>query len=132
MVAMLAMIEVRRSMIVPDSRIQKLLEQADGGADDASIVSIEQTILGMLFSAGLAWAGRKIHSRHIGVHESNRYGFGVAWTRMHRLGQKIMRLGFSWNAASNVICVEGDQDQASCSFTLKLQASADEFGKQKA
>ena len=43
-----------------------------------------------------------------------------------------MRLGFSWNAASSVICVEGDEDQASCAFTLKLQSSAEGFGKQKA
>ena len=119
------------AVLTPDPRIQELLAQADGNPDDASIVSIEQTVLRMLFALGLAWAGRRIHGKHVGVHECNRYGFGVSWTRIHRLGSRIMRLGFTSNACSNVICVEGDAKGPSCAFTLKLQSTAEGFGKQK-
>ena len=72
-----------------------------------------------------------IHSKHVGVHSCNRYGFGIAWARVHRLGQKIMRLGCSWGAASNVICLEGDGDSASADFTIKLQNSSEYYGKQR-
>ena len=114
-----------------DPRIVELLQKAEEHPEDASIVSIEQSILAILFASGLAWAGLSIHSKHVGVHSCNRYGSGVAWARAHRLGQKIMRLGFSWSAASNVICVEGDGDSASADFTIKLQNSSEHYGKQR-
>ena len=114
-----------------DPRIVELLQKAEEHPEDASIVSIEQSILAILFASGLAWAGLSIHSKHVGVHSCNRYGSGVAWARVHRLGQKIMRLGFSWSAASNVICVEGDGDSASADFTIKLQNSSEYYGKQR-
>ncbi len=79
------------AVLVPDPRIVELLRQADATPDAAAIVSIEQS---------LAWAGRRILSKHVGIHKSNRYGFGVSWSRFHRLGQKIMRLGFSWNRST--------------------------------
>ena len=41
-----------------------------------------------------------------------------------------MRLGFSWDAASNIICVEGDGNSDSADFTTKLQSSSEHFGKQ--
>ena len=65
------------AVLTPDPRIQELLAQADSNPDDASIVSIEQSVLGTLFAFELARAGCRIHSKHVGVHECNRYGFGV-------------------------------------------------------
>ena len=118
------------AVLEPDPRIVELLRQADATPDTAAIVSIEQTILGMLFASSLAWAGRRILSKHVGIHKSNRYGFGVSWSRFHRLGQKIMRLGFSWNACANVICVEGHGDDSNGEFTVNIQRSAARYGKQ--
>lgn len=115
----------------PDPRIVALLQQADADPRNVAIVSIEQAIIAILLSTGLAWNGRRIASKHVGVHKSNRYGFGVSWSRFHRLGQKIMNIGFSWNACSNIICVEGSGDSDSADFTLKLQESAAGFGKQR-
>ena len=126
-----SMIGLACGVLEPDPRTVKLLAQADSMPDDASIVSLEQTILQILFASSLARAAQTIHSKHVGVHKTNRYGFGVSWARIHRLGIKIMRLGFSWNAASNIICVEGDGDSDSAEFTAKLQNSSEHFGKQK-
>ena len=117
--------------MVPDPRIVELLLQADSSPDDAAIVSIEQTILAILFSTGMAVASTRICSRHVGVHKCNRYGFGVSWARFHRLGQKIMRLGFSWNACSNIICIEDDGDNENHEFTMNMQRSSEGYGKQK-
>ena len=118
-------------VLQPDPRIVELLQQAELNPDSAAIVSIEQSILDILLAVGLAWQGMKILCRHVGVHSSNRYGFGVSWSKMHRLGHKIMRLGFSWNACNNIICVEGDGDSDSAAFTVTMQAAAQGFGKQK-
>ena len=85
-------------VLQPDPRIVELLQQAELSPDSAAIVSIEQSILDILLAVGLAWQGMKILCRHVGVHSSNRYGFGVSWSKMHRLGHKIMRLGFSWDS----------------------------------
>ena len=64
-----------------DPRIVELLQKAEEHPEDASIVSIEQSILAILFASELAWAELSIHSKHVGVHSCNRYGSGVAWAR---------------------------------------------------
>ena len=119
------------TVLTPDPIIVALLEKAEAEPDVAAIVGIEQTILGLLFSAGLAWTGVIIHHSRIGIHKVNRYGFGVSWARFHRLGAKIARLGYSKAAASSVICIEEDDQGSNAEFTVNIQKTADQYGKQQ-
>ena len=77
---------------IPDPRIVELLARAESMPDDAAIVTIEQQVLAILIAMGMAWTGVQIHYRHVGIHKCNRHGFGVMWSRFHRLGAKIKRI----------------------------------------
>ena len=116
--------------LTPNPEIMILLEHAEKAPDMAAIVTIEQQIIVLLVAAGLAWTGQRIHHKHVGIHKCNRHGFGVSWSRFHRLGAKIWRLGFSWGAASQVICFEDDDDKSNATFTVERQAAAEGYGKQ--
>ena len=47
------------------------------------------------------------------------------------LGDKIWRLVFSRDAASQCVCFEDDDEQSNAKFTIAKQSAADGFGKQK-
>ena len=126
-----ALLVVSLGNLVPDPQIVTLLERAEQNPDLTAIVTIEQQILSLLITAGLAWTGRRIHHKHVGIHKCNRHGFGVSWSRFHRLGAKICRLGFSWPAASQVICFEDDDEQSNAKFTAERQTAADGYGRQQ-
>ena len=122
---------VALSLPVPDPQIVALLALAEKSPDKTAIVTIEQQIITLLLAAGLAWTSQRIHHRQVGIHRCNRHGFGVSWSRFHRLGAKIFRIGFSWAAAASVICFEDDDEQTNAKFTIEQQAVAEGFGKQK-
>ncbi len=97
-------------MAVADSRIVELLDFAFKQRDVAAIVTIEQQIIRIFIAAGLAWSAVGIHYSQVGIYKCNRHGLGVSWSRMHRLGAKTWRLVFSWDAASQCVCFEYDDE----------------------
>ena len=129
--AMVLTFVIAACVLQPDPEIVALLHLAETEPDVAAIVSIEQMIVGMLVTAGLAWVNRQIQHKHVGVHKCNRHGFGVAWSRFHRLGRKIWKMGFSWAAAAPAICIEDDEESSNADFTVEMQDRADGYGKQK-
>ena len=98
--ATLAVGVVPAAVLVPDPQILELLALAENSPDKTAIVTIEQQSISLLLAAGLAWTAQRIHHRQVGIHRCNRQGFGVSWSRFHRLGAKIFRIGFSWAAAA--------------------------------
>ena len=67
--------------------------------------------------------------KSVGVHPENRYGFGVSAAAVHRLGARIVRMGFSWAACALAICIaEGSRRKVS-KFTTRMQAGSSKFGR---
>ena len=119
-----------------DQAIRNLMGEAENlnrnadGNEPLGIVSIVDAILAILVAQGLAmW--KRLLPNEVGVHPSNRYGFGVSWAIMHKLMSKIKRLGFSWFACQGAVCIEDDDKQTVANYTVKLQNSAEGFGRSK-
>ena len=107
-----------------------LLQEAQELKDGApGIVTIVESVIALLGDAGLSWK-MQIPSNRVGVHSTNRYGFGVSWARFHRLGKQIVHLGFSWQACSMIVCMEDDTSFKHAEFTVQMQNKAAQFGKQ--
>ena len=47
------------------------------------------------------------------------------------LGCQNLETCFSWDAASQCVCFEDDDEQSNAKFTIAKQSAADGFGKQK-
>jgi hypothetical protein len=117
---------------IADPVIQKLIADASKLADDApGIGTIVEEILLLLKATGLTSYGIRIPSSQVCVHRDNRYGFGVMVKRSHKLGRKILKIGFLWEACSLCVCIQEPDTKENARFTIKLQAKSDGFAKQK-
>ena len=65
----------------------------------------------------------------VGVHPSNRYGIGIKANHMQLLGQKIVKMGWSWSACKEAICMEDSLSKSCQEFTVAFQSKSDKFGK---
>ena len=115
-----------------DATIANLLAQADAivkeHADAIGIVEIVDNVLTLLITAGLA-SFMYIPAKNVGVHFCNRYGVGVICAQVHKLGAAIVRMGFSYAACAQAVCVEDDETKSSAHFTVKMQSGNEGFGK---
>ena len=69
------------------------------------IVGVVDRILDKLEKMG--WAYRvNLQPRQVGVHPSNRDGYGLNAEDVHALGRDILAMGWSWNEVQKAVCME--------------------------
>ena len=100
--------------------------QSDGPV--AKIVSTLDMILNALIEDGLA-RHQQLPPKCVGIHPSNRYGFGVSAAQVHHLGAQIVRMGWSWSACALAVCIADGATRRSAAFTAKMQRGSGKFGK---
>ena len=100
--------------------------QSDGPV--AKIVSTLDMILNALIEDGLA-RHQQLPPKCVGIHPSNRYGFGVSAAQVHHLGAQIVRMGWSWSACALAVCIADGATRRSAAFTAKMQRGSEKFGK---
>jgi len=110
--------------------IERLLESVNLKSDgNAKIASVLDDILNLRYQDGLCKFGVQIHPKCVGVHPSNRYGFGVSVTAVHRLGAKIVRMGWSWAACALAICIADGATRKIAKCTTRMQHGSSKFGQ---
>lgn len=117
--------EYRRAMQNP--LIMKLLADSSDVTEKSKIVETVETIVGLLMEDGLV-TQMHIPPKNVGVHPSNRYGFGVSAAKVHDLGAKIVGMGWSWAACALAISM-ADGNGKSAKFTCKMQQGSKKFGR---
>ena len=110
-------------------KIKKLVDSLSSVADKEKIVVAVDEVISLLVQDGLAHTDQRLHPKSVGVHPSNRYGFGVHSSRVHRLGAAIIGMGFSLAATSLAICIRDGPARKSAKFTEVLQNGSKSFGK---
>ena len=73
----------------------------------------------------------QIHPKKVGVHPCNRYGFGLQVHNVHRLGARIVGMGWSWEACSLAIAMRSGGASKIAEFTMDLQAESTKLGRNK-
>jgi len=109
-----------------DSSITELLKSVDA-TSDSRLVSVVDKVLEKLTEQKLAWTCR-IPPRLVGVHQSNRSGYGVSGPEMHRLGSEVVAMGWSEQACSHAVCAEDTSGQVAA-FMEKLWDGTTGLGK---
>ena len=71
----------------------------------------------------------QIHPKKVGVHPCNRYGFGLQVNNVHRLGARIVGMGWSWEACSLAIAMRSGGTSKIADFTVNLQAGSKKLGR---
>ena len=117
---------------VPDPRVTALIEEANRCEDNTGIGTIVEDIFKILMESGLAWEDIHILQQQVCVHKENRYGLGMIVKRVHKLGRKIMKIGFLWNACEMVICIQEPDSKENVTFTIDLQSKSEGFARQQA
>ena len=108
--------------------IVSLLAVAKQCKDGAyGILSLVERIISILIDEGLA-VKIQLAPKAVGVHPSNRYGFGINAHNMHRLLLNIFNLGWSWAACSMAFCVEDGPSKSIATFTIDMQNTSPLFG----
>ena len=114
-----------------DPRIQKLIQQTVNLRDASPAIStIVTEILKLLHEVGMCSFNVRLPIAWVGVHKANRYGLGINIRKCHKLGAKIWKIGFNWNACQMVICIEDDDKKSNADFTTKMQGTNKSFAKQ--
>ena len=93
------------------------------GMQDSKLVSIVDEALERLVKDSLAWRVR-LPPKLVGVHPKNRGGWGVSGGNVHKLGSKVVEIGWSPSATEHAVCVE-DFDNTCAAFTEKLVKESD-------
>ena len=106
-------------------KIQDLLREANflnaNRSSKAKIVSILESVIDLLKADGMV-SYLQIHPKKVGVHPCNRYGFGLQVNNVHRLGARIVGMGWSWEACSLAIAMRSGGTSKIAEFTANLQA----------
>ena len=87
-------------------------------ADQTKLVKTVDDVMKHLVEDDLVYKCR-IPSDLVGVHPSNRDGYGVSEEAVHSLGGDIVLLGFSMSATASAVCIE-DGDGKVAEFTKKI------------
>ena len=107
----------------------KIVEMLAGvKATDVGIVGIVDQVINMLKASGQAVPAR-LHPYTVGVHPSNRGGYGVSAVEVHALGKDIVNMGWSSAATTHAICIEDDDEHAIAEFTSTMQSSTSGLGR---
>ena len=93
------------------------------------IVSVLDRVLELLEADGLVRRFVHIHPKQVGVHPSNRYGYGVSAATCHSLGAKIIAMGFSWAACALALCIADGSGRKIAKFTCEMQNKSTKFGR---
>ena len=110
-------------------QIVRLLNTIDiKHAGRTKIVSVFESILDLLKDDGLVRFNQRLAPKSVGVHPSNRYGFGVSSAAVHRLGKKIVGMGWSWTACALAICIADSSARRIAKFTVRMQRGSNRFG----
>ena len=75
--------ELGRKMQEIDSEMRAILEAAK--SPNAKILLLRNQCMELLLRSGLATPQERIHCRHAGVHQRNRYGDGIVPSKVHQL-----------------------------------------------
>ena len=102
--------------------LTELLDSVQG-MQDSKLVSIVDEALERLVKDSLAWRVR-LPPKLVGVHPKNRGGWGVSGGNVHKLGSKVVEIGWSPSATEHAVCVE-DFDNTCAAFTEKLVKESD-------
>ena len=102
--------------------LRELIDSIHGHAD-SRLVSVVDAVLEELERNALAWRVQ-LPPRLVGIHPKNRGGWGVAGGDVHKLGSKIVAMGWSPQATAHAVCVE-DPDGTAAAFTGRLVAESD-------
>jgi hypothetical protein len=93
---------------------------AEAQSPGAQIVSLVDDMLVILVALKLAY-NAFIHPKRVGIHMSNRFGFGVAEDAVHHVGEQIHNDGFSWCAVDKAVCIEDDPaTRIHANYTIEL------------
>ena len=110
--------------------IVRLLDSIDiKNAGRSKIVSVFESILDLLSQDGLVRTNQRLSPKSVGVHPSNRYGFGVSSAAVHRLGKKIVGMGWSWTVCALAICIADSSTRRIAKFTVRMQRGSSKFGR---
>ena len=113
-------------------KIQDLLQEANflnaNRSSKTKIVSILESVLDLLKEDGML-SYLQIHPKKVGVHPCNRYGFGLQVNNVHRLGARIVGMGWSWEACSLAIAMRSGGTNKIADFTVNLQAGSKKLGR---
>ena len=105
-------------------KIQTFLQEASfliaNRSSKAQIVSILEGVLELLKEDGMV-SYLQIHPKKVGVHPRNRYGFGIQVNNVHRLGARIVSMGWSWEACSLAIAMRAGATSKIAESTVDLQ-----------
>ena len=113
-------------------KIQDLLQEANflnaNRSSKTKIVSILESVLDLLKEDGML-SYLQIHPKKVGVHPCNRYGFGLQVNNVHRLGARIVGMGWSWEACSLAIAMRSGGTSKIADVTVNLQAGSKKLGR---
>lgn len=98
------------------SEVEDLLRRAA----TENVVAACKNVFRLLTENGMMYVC-KVHSKFVGVHPSNRDGFGISCQHVHSLADKIMHLGFDVDQIQPVaVEVDDSNRQAVMDFNLAL------------
>ena len=109
-----------------DSSIIDLLQEAS--TNRTKIVAIADQIDAKLLEQNLAYR-IQMPPEFVGVHPSNRNGYGLHDASVHALGSDIVSRGFSWQATAHACAIEDNSSGHIKSFSVKLAQNSDLLGK---
>ena len=111
---------------IPNQSIVQMIAVVQSDGPVAKIVSTLDMILNALIEDGLA-RHQQLPPKCVGIHPSNRYGFGVSAAQVHHLGAQIVRMGWSWSACALAVCIADGATRRSAAFTAKMQRGSDKI-----
>ena len=119
---MVSVIAVTTFQLLAMGEVAKLLDTAD--EDSSKLVSLVERVLNILENNNLACRARR-PPKVVGVHPQNLGGWGVTPAGVHRLGSKIVSMGFVSKKTWHAVCIEDDVHGTVAKFTEKMFDSAD-------
>lgn len=105
------------------SGVQSLIDACSGG-NESRVVATVDSVVNQLMELGLAYKVR-LPPSWVGVHPTNRGGYGVSQTEVHALGAEILRMGWSWEACRHAICIEDDKKGTVKAFSAAMTGKMD-------
>lgn len=97
--------------------IARLIEESS--RESNQILSVIDTVLKHLLENNLAYRAQ-IPPSLVGVSPKNRDGYGLSPIRVHSVGTKIAKLGFSWDACNHAVCIEDDRKSEIANYSAEI------------
>jgi hypothetical protein len=113
------------SNLTVDPVIVELIAKAK---DSPQIVAVVAQIDEHLLKTHWAWR-QHIHPKKVGIHESNRGGYGVGSQEFLQLGSDVTMIGFVPSACADACCFQDGDEHASAVCTKSLCDADPDFAK---